>query len=258
MIGGFFVSRKVRTTIYIVGILWIAVVSQLLVGRLFMDDQRIMDAFNDTGTNIEESKFNLVMDYGNEYLLHDQKEAVLKEIADTVGVKQYETTTETTKNAVNLKAEEKGKNKNVTIELVTIEQPGDEMTTCQNFVLVEMKLRQDFSDVLKIKKSAEKYVRKKSIKDYQSIIKFAGTYQGQLTEKKIERNVNKLLSSLQAKKVDQIKSDNYYTIYAYTGLVDDYIKTNGKRININIAVTYNEDEDKTELCLATPVLNEDY
>lgn len=251
-------SKKVRITIYIVGVLWIVVMSQLLVSRLFMDDKRIMDAFHDTDSNIEESKFNLVVDFGNQYLQNEQKQTVLKDVAKAVGVERYKITTETTKNAVNVKAYEKEKNKNTTIELISLENDNKEMESFQNFLLVELKLRENFEDVLKVKKSAEKYVKKNKLKDYQSILKFTGTYQGQLGENAIQGEVNKLLESLQARKVDQIESDNFYTIYAYTGLVDDYIKASGKRININIAVTYNEEEDKTVLTLATPVLNEDY
>ena len=80
-------SKKVKATIYVVGVLWIAVMSQLLVNRIFTSDARIMVAFVDTDTNIEESKLNLVVDYGEGFLQNDQREEVLKSLADAVGVK---------------------------------------------------------------------------------------------------------------------------------------------------------------------------
>lgn len=258
VIGGFFVSKKVKATIYVVGVLWIAVMSQLLVNRIFTSDTRIMDAFVDTDTNIEESKLNLVVDYGEGFLLNDQREEVLKSLADAVGVKDYKMKTETTKETVNIKVQEKTRKKDTSIEFVTLSKDQGKKTSYHHFVLLEMKLNKDFDKVIQMKKAAEKYVSKWGAKDYQCIIKFSGSYQGQLSQKAIDGNVSGLLKNLQARKVDSVKSENFYSVYAYTGLVKDYIKADGKRININVVVTYNEEEDKTELCLATPVLNEDY
>lgn len=258
VIGGFFVSKKVKATIYIVGVLWVAVMSQLLVNRIFTSDARIMDAFVDTDTNIEESKLNIVADYGNGYLLKDQKEEVLRRLADTAGIKEYKMKTETTKDTVNIKLHEKTKKKDTSIEFITLSKEQGKKTSYHHFVLLEMKLSREFDKVIEIKKAAEKYVSKWGAKEYQCIVKFSGSYQGQLSQKDIDGHVGGLLKNLQARKVDSVRSDNFYSVYAYTGLVKDYIKADGKRININVVVTYNEEEDKTELCLATPVLNEDY
>lgn len=251
-------SKKVKATIYVVGVLWVAVMSQLLVNRIFTSDARIMDAFVDTDTNIEESKLNIVADYGDGYLQNDQKEEVLKRLADTVGLKEYKMKTETTKDTVNMRLHERNKKKDTSIEFVTLSNVQGKKTSYHHFVLLEMKLNREFDKVIEMKKAAEKYVSKWGAKDYQSIIKFSGSYQGQLSQKAIDGHVGGLLKNLQARKVDSVRAGNFFSVYAYTGLVKDYIKASGKRININVVVTYNEEEDKTELCLATPVLNEDY
>lgn len=251
-------SKKVRATIYVVGVLWVAVMSQLLVNRIFTSDDRIMDAFVDTDTNIEESKLNIVADYGDGDLQNDQKEEVLKRLADTAGIKESALRTETTKDTVNINIHEKTKKKDTSIEFITLSKQQGKKASYHHYVLLEVKLNKEFDKVIEIKKAAEKYVSKWGAKDYQCIMKFSGSYQGQLSQKDIDSHVNELLKNLQARKVDSVRSGNFYSIYAYTGLVKDYLKANGKRININVVVTYNEEEDKTELCLATPVLNEDY
>lgn len=251
-------NKKVRTTIYIVGVLWIAVMSQIVVNRVFMNDSRIMDAFVDTDTNIEESKLNIVVDYGDSFLLNEKRENILKKLGKAAGIEKADVKTDVTERAVTMKLEEKSKKEHSQLEFISLTQKQEKETAYQHFILLELKMNQNFSDVIHSKKIMEKAVKALKAKDYQSVMKFTGSYQGKLSGEEQQAKVKKLLSNLQAKKVDSIKSSNYYTVYAYTGLVDDYIKANGKRININIAITYDEEHDKTEICLATPILNEDY
>ena len=54
------------------------------------------------------------------------------------------------------------------------------------------------------------------------------------------------------------RGDELYTVYAYTGLINDYVKSEGNKINVNIAFNYNEKKNKTNLYVATPILNQDY
>lgn len=49
-----------------------------------------------------------------------------------------------------------------------------------------------------------------------------------------------------------------YTVYAYTGLIDEYIEFVGCKINIQIAFTYDEQTDKTRIYLASPIINQDW
>ncbi|SET09589.1 YwmB family TATA-box binding protein [[Clostridium] polysaccharolyticum] len=251
-------SKKIRTTIYIVGILWIVVMSQLLVNRIFKKDTNIMDAFIDTDTNIEESKLNLAVDYGTGSILSDQKEEVLRSLAQEINLRNYKIVTETGKHTIDMKIEKYTKKSKNVIEFISVEMQEGKENGYHHFVLLETKMTDDFSDVMKAKKDIEKYVSSWGAKDYQCVVKFTGNYKGQMSEKERNRQVEKLLRSLQAKRVDSIQADNYYAVYGYTNMVKDYIKASGKRININVVVTYNEQEDKTKLCLATPVLNEDY
>lgn len=251
-------NKKIRATIYVVGILWIAVMSQLLVNRLFIGDERIMNAFIDTDSNIEESKLNIVVDYGEGFLLNKEKNEVLKKLAESADIKDYEIKTETIENARNTMIQAKTKAKEGLLEFISLTQGTEEKTKYHHFILMELKMKEDFDGVIEYKKKLELCVKTLKAKDYQCIMKFTGTYPGKMSEKTRDENIGKLLKSLQAKKVDTIESKEYYALYAYTGLVDDYITAAGKKININVAVTHNEEKDKTEICLATPVLNEEY
>lgn len=251
-------GKKIKTMIYVVGVLWIVVMSQLLVNRIFKSDASIMDAFIDTDTNIEESKYNLVIDYGNGVLNRSQKENVVKEIAQIAEMDRYKLSMEKNKDSSNIKAYQRNKNQEGTIEFITLSSKEQNELSYHHFILLELKKRHDFEEVINLEKSAKRYVNEQHIDEYQSTLKFTGTYQGKMAESEMTEKTNYLLKGLQAKRVDEIHAKNYDSIYGYTRLIQDSIKANGKKINVNIAVTYDEEEDKTKLCLATPVLNEDY
>ena len=267
-IGGFFMnkileSKKIKTILYVVCVLWIAVITQIVVNRFYQDDARIMDVFIGTGTNIEESKLNLVVDYGNEYMISSEKERIVNELATEVGLTDWEMNIESTDRTSTLKVEDTSKEQDTSIEFITVTRKEDEKNMIYNhFILMELVVKENFKEnfesLLQYKKDIESYINKIGNNDYQCTIKFAGSYNGKLTSQQRDAKVNDILKGLEAKKVDFIDSDSYYTTYAYTGLVKDYIEVTGNRININIVISYNEQEDKTELYLATPILNEEY
>lgn len=253
-------KKKVRLTLYIVGVLWIAVISQIIVNKAFVSEKRIMDAFIDSDTDIAESKINVAIDYGKTYLTKSDKEDLIAYFADAIGLdKDYKVETEKKKNTTSVSAKKKSKNADTSIEVISVDQKlSGKSTGVRQFILVELGVYEKFNSILDYKNKLEKATRKLSPQDYQCITKYAGTYDGQLSKKQRDTKVQELLDKVQARVVDKIDDGSIYTVYAYTGLVEDYVKASGKRININIVVSYDEEEDKTNISLATPLLNDSY
>lgn len=61
-----------------------------------------------------------------------------------------------------------------------------------------------------------------------------------------------------AKKVDSIMENGICTVYGYTGREDGYLKLNGKRVNLQVVLTYDEDEDTTYIKIGMPIVNSSY
>ena len=51
---------------------------------------------------------------------------------------------------------------------------------------------------------------------------------------------------------------NYYVAYGYTSGIAKTKKVNSRRINLNVAISYNEKENCTEVTLGTPLINSDF
>lgn len=54
------------------------------------------------------------------------------------------------------------------------------------------------------------------------------------------------------------EADGYYVAYGFTNGIPLVKKVNGKTINMNIAITYDEEEDKSLVYFGVPVINKDF
>lgn len=52
--------------------------------------------------------------------------------------------------------------------------------------------------------------------------------------------------------------ENYYVAYGYTSGISETKKINGKRINLNVAMSYDEKQDCTCVVMGTPLVNSDF
>lgn len=87
-----------------------------------------------------------------------------------------------------------------------------------------------------------------------------GTVEGRLSETervRIARDIFRQFGGAEVMSGDA-KNANYYVAYGYTNGVEHYKRVNNKRININVAMTYDERADKTRIVIGTPLINSDF
>ena len=85
-----------------------------------------------------------------------------------------------------------------------------------------------------------------------------GSLEGALNN--IEKNelADGLLDRLGAKVVTENRDSDIFTIYAYSKGAGSYITIGGNKINMNIAIGYDEEQDRTKVYLASPINSLDY
>lgn len=80
-----------------------------------------------------------------------------------------------------------------------------------------------------------------------------GSFEGKLSHKDIEEICRLVFGKTKAQNVAGIRNGNLISVSAYSPyMYDNYINLNEKGANINLAVRYNQLEDKTYIWLATP------
>ena len=87
----------------------------------------------------------------------------------------------------------------------------------------------------------------------------AGEYTKKLQKIKISDILQKILYNMYAKEIDTIEDENFLSVNAYSKLLKenniDYLY---KEMNLNIGIRYSEDDDRTMIYIATPIIKIDY
>lgn len=88
-----------------------------------------------------------------------------------------------------------------------------------------------------------------------------GHVQGKMSRDEREKLAAGLFSTLGGTSVMEHSEDagsGYYVAYGYTTGLSYYKRVNGRRINLNVAICYEEEKDRTRVIMGTPVINCDY
>lgn len=87
----------------------------------------------------------------------------------------------------------------------------------------------------------------------------SGEYTKKLQNDKYDDILEKILYNMNAKEIDRVEDENFISITAYSKLLNEnHLEYLGNKINLNIGMRYSEDEDKTLLYIATPIIKLDY
>jgi len=85
-----------------------------------------------------------------------------------------------------------------------------------------------------------------------------GKFDGKLDKLEFTRVSKDMFEKISAKKVEGIEDGNLISVSAYSPSIDDYISINGNKVNLNLAIRYNEREDRTYIWIGTPVITSEY
>lgn len=251
-------NRKVRMIAYTAVVFWIAVLSQVVVNRYFTDDSKLVDAFTKANSVIMNSNLYVVTDMGTKFMSEEDEKNLLQYMSSEIGLtEECKITREEDSDTILTKKE--SDQATTIIKLIRNREKTKQGTyVVRRYLIVDITIKEDVNSILVYKKKTEKIIAKLDATTSESQVTFTGTYDGKLTIEERNNIANQFVRDLQANIVVEQRGDELYTIYAYTGLINDYVKSEGNKINVNIAFTYNEKKNKTNLYVATPILNQDY
>lgn len=87
----------------------------------------------------------------------------------------------------------------------------------------------------------------------------AGEYTKKLQLDKCNDILENILYNMNAKEIDRVREDSLVSVTAYSNLLTendlDYLEN---KINLNIGIRYSDNEDKTLIYMATPIIKLDY
>lgn len=239
-------------------VLWAVAIIQGIEMLGGENEKEVIQAFYSMSMAEENSIINSYGKYKGDYLTVEEQKILLKNMAEALGIVDNYTLEESKDQygrKVTLRMD--GKEADTKLEFITNEKEAD-----KNAVEIEQYLKTE----LQIQNSIEsafyyddtiKMLMERYSDTSQTSININGQYAGKLGTEQKDAITTELLKKLDAEIAAEHREDSY-VVYAYTPFIEEY-KTVGKdKINLTIAIIYNEELDMTEVLLATPLLNQDF
>ena len=147
----------------------------------------------------------------------------------------------------------KAYDENLSISIVGIKKSKDE-----SYLIVDIldnKVYKNIVDIYAILKNSLS-IYSDTVEIYTCI---AGEYGKKLQIYKYDDILDKILYNMNAEVVDKVQEENFLSITAYSKILkENYLECLGNKINLNIGIRYSENDDKTLIYIATPIIKLDY
>lgn len=85
-----------------------------------------------------------------------------------------------------------------------------------------------------------------------------GKIYGEIDKGQENKIAKGILRSFRAKEIFNGQNDEHMNVYGYTKILQDYVAIGSEKININVAFSYNEQENITYVYIGSPIVNYDY
>ncbi len=127
----------------------------------------------------------------------------------------------------------------------------------ETYLIVTLSQAGNFEDMLtyrqKVTGAFEKCNVEGSISTY-----LTGTINKQLTKRQKNKLLNQMFETVGADDLNGINNDSLVSFSGYTSNLEDYVTVGDRKININIALRYHENDAKTYVYLGSPLLEGEY
>lgn len=249
--------KKLITALAVV--LWIGAIVQgigILGGK---KEAEVIQAFHSMSMMQENSKVQSYGRYYGDYLTVEEQKFLLKTMAEALGIVDNYTLEESNDQygrKVTLFLD--GAKADTLLQFITEEKEAEEGSAMEvkQFLKVELQIENSIESAFYYEDAVKTLMNRYSNAP-QAVININGQYQGKFTTEQKDALSMELLERLKADVVVEHR-ENEYVVYAYTPLIEEYKKVGKDKINLTIAIVYNEQADVTEVFLATPLLNEDF
>ncbi len=252
-------NKRTKFTLYIAMVLWVAVATQMLVNRLFQDDIQITEAFVKTNTDEMQSSIEIAAEYRTGFLSAEDKKNLICDIAAAIGLtidKEISVWEEGTRSEYYFFKQ--AKKASSELKVISVEQEENNALTMKHYIIVRLSISDGIQGIDKYKKILENKFAKLQAKDTQVTLKYEGNRDGDLTSEQKREIAELLVDDLQGEIALEYDEGDLYTVYGYTGMLKEFVTSLNNKINIQIAISYNEVTNKTKIELATPVMNENW
>ena len=244
-----------KRAMYAVIVLWAVLTAVYMTNMGRADKVSISTAFTDSVDGEEWCELDTYIEgygkFGVCYLTQEEKERLVENIASALGITSSYGLATVYEDEVNTTVLSKESvNGSVTIKAITQEPQ-------TQYVYVNITVYNNIDCAVSYRELVEGMFDAMGIQGNVNM-NLVGSIEGTLNSTEKNELADGLLDRLGAKVVTENRDRDIFTIYAYSKGAGSYITIGGNKINMNIAIGYDEEQDRTKVYLASPVNSLDY
>lgn len=251
--------KKTIKKVILAVVLWaVALVRIYVYGNNSGTAETLVNAFNQVQLNDMSASVDAFGYYADVYLSEKAKETFVRDIGYELGLNYCDIVTEHEGELAVTTLTKNGKYAVTEIKLITREEKlSDNVLESHQYLLIHIDLGNNINAAMEYQKVLKELYEEYEI-EADVTVNLTGNLDGQADLALKNLISNQIIEQMQANIVAENRTEELYTIYAYTSQVEDFIKVSGKKINLNISAAYDEQKDKTNFYISTPIINTDY
>ena len=244
-----------KRAMYAVIVLWAVLTAVYMTNMGRADKVSISTAFTDSVDGEEWCELDTYIEgygkFGVCYLTQEEKERLVENIASALGITSSYGLATVCEDEVNITVLSKESvDGSVTIKAITQEPQ-------VQYVYVNITVYNNIDCAVSYRELMEGMFDAMGIQGNVNM-NLVGSLEGALNSTEKNELADGLLDRLGAKVVTENRDGDIFTIYAYSKGAGSYITIGGNKINMNIAIGYDEEQDRTKVYLASPINSLDY
>lgn len=239
--------------------LWLIAFARIFIPEAKEEGLDIVTTFSNEKFMYTDSILKAEGSMGNKYYTDDERKELLEQIAKNVGLTEgYDIEVERTENQTTGTLIKTAKNAVTTIKMVTIETVKTQnLMILKNYLYINIEISNSLESAVYYKEKV------KSIYENMGIVaditlNLVGSIEGGLNNTEKNNITDEIMKKLKAKVVTGNRDDSIYTVYGYCGKIEEYVVFGSTKTNINVAITYDEQNNLTRVYMATPIISTEY
>lgn len=127
----------------------------------------------------------------------------------------------------------------------------------KQYLFINLEFQEGVKEAFSMREALEKFLCS-YVETLHSSVNIIGSYSGKLTLEQRNRAADYLLEEMDAEIVSEYRDMELFTIYGYTPHIAEYQMQKDQPVNVNIAMYYDEEKDRTYVYAAVPVIGVEY
>lgn len=248
-----------KAAVYIFILIWMVVAVQLVVNASMKKDDQLIEAFSVVNTIPVESDVEAYGYFGDMYLSGETREQMLVNLAEKLGVTEdYEVSSVEGDSFSKSELMKDGAFARTALQIFSMKtQDENGKDILQQYFYATITIYNSVDHILYYRDLLEDTFADIGMKADVNIY-LAGEMTGELDKTKKDWLVTSFLEAMEAKEVCGNRTKDTYTIYGYTKNEREYVYQGGDKVNVNIAVTYDREKNKTRIHMAVPFITKSY